>query len=64
MYQLSYSPNSPEDLGNIKYNISERHGVDTAKPGLVRIMGAMHESANSCISEGRENEKTPDFLML
>lgn len=31
MYQLAYSPKALEDLENIKCNISERHGGDTAK---------------------------------
>jgi len=38
MYQLSYSPKSLEDLENIKCNISERHGVDTAKRMLKKMI--------------------------
>lgn len=67
MYQLSYSPKSLDDLENIKYIISERHGIDIAKRILKKMISEirrLEQFPNSGQNLSRSIEVQTDYWYL
>ena len=67
MYKLSYSPKSLEDLKNIKLYVSERHGSDTSKRILKKIIGEikrLEQFPNSGVDLSRSLQEQTDYWYL